>query len=411
MWLSKYWLGFPLTLLLIGIATSSEPVIGLSVLLLLAVGTAQLWSKHSLDNVRYERIIPENRAFPGERMSLTLRLINDKVLPVPLIEVRDAFPENVLENEEHLRPAAFPGFVLLSRSAHMGWYERINWPIEFGAPPRGFYRLGPVRLDSGDLFGLFPVDRTDRSTDGLIIYPNIYSMPELGLPARRPFGEQKGRERIFEDPGRISGSREYRPGDPMKRIDWKGTARYQSLMSRVYEPSSTHHLLIALNVHTLAHAWEGYIPEILERLLSTAGSVARYGIDAGYSVGVVANGLFPDSDRPLKVPVGSSSEQLMKILEALAVVGPLTIVALHTLLDREAQSFPFGATLVCVTARMEPELAASLIHIAATGKSVTVLSVAEGDFDEDLGKIPVLNVSNAMKSLELRDLAAKEPAR
>jgi uncharacterized protein (DUF58 family) len=411
MWLSRYWLGFPLTLLLIGVVTSSEPVIGLSVLLLLATGLANVWSKHSLDNVRYERVIPENRAFPGERMAITLRLINDKVLPVPLIEVRDAFPENVLENEEHLRPASFPGFVLLGRSAHLGWYERINWPIEFDAPPRGFYRLGPVRLDSGDLFGLFPVERTERGTDNLIIYPKIYSLPDLGLPARRPFGEQKGRERIFEDPGRIAGSRDYRPGDAMKRIDWKGTARHQSLMSRVYEPSATHHLLIALNVHTLAHTWEGYIPELLERLLSTAGSVARYGIDAGYSVGLIANGMFPDSDRPLKVPVGSSSEQLMRILEALAVVGPLTLVPLQTLLDREAQSFPFGATLVCVTARMEPELAASLMHIAATGKSVTVLSVADGELTEDLGTIPVFNLSNAMKSLELRDLAEKEAAR
>jgi uncharacterized protein (DUF58 family) len=407
MWLSRYWLGFTLSLLLLGVVVSSEPVIGLSVLLLLAGGVAQLWSKHSLDNVRYERIIPEPRGFPGERMAMTLRLINDKVLPVPLIELRDAFPEGVLENEEHLRPAAFPGFVLLGRSAHMSWYERINWPIEFDAPARGFYRLGPARLSSGDLFGLFPVDRNERGHDSLIIYPRIYSMPELGLPSRRPFGEQRGRERLFEDPSRIAGSREYRPGDPMKRIDWKGTARHQSLMSRVYEPSSTHHLLIALNVHTLAHTWEGYIPELLERLLSTAGSVARYGIEAGYSVGLVANGLFPDSDRPLRIPVGSSSDQLMRILEALAVIGPLTLVPLQTILDREAQSFPFGATLVCVTARMEPELAASLMQIAATGHAVTVLSVAEEEFTEDLGGIPVANLSNAMKSLELRDAAAR----
>jgi uncharacterized protein (DUF58 family) len=407
MWLSRYWLGFPLTLLLIGVVVSSEPVIGLSVLLLLSGGLAQLWSKHALDNVSYERIIPETRAFPGERMAMTLRLVNDKVLPVPLIEMRDAFPEGVLENETNLRPAAFPGFVLLGRTAHMSWYERINWPIEFGAPARGYYRLGPARLSSGDLFGLFPVDRDERGHDGLIIYPRIYSMQELGLPSRRPFGEQKGRERIFEDPSRIAGTREYRPGDPMRRIDWKGTARHQSLMSRVYEPSSTHHLLIALNVHTLAHTWEGYIPELLERLLSTAGSVARYGIDAGYSVGLSANGVYPDSDRPLRVPVGSSSDHLMRILEALAVIGPLTLVPLQTVLDREAQNFPFGATLVCVTARMDAALAASLMHIAATGHAVTVLSVAEEEFEEDLGGIPVINLGNTMKSLELRDAAER----
>jgi len=194
----------------------------------------------------------------------------------------------------------------------------------------------------------------------------------------------------------------------MKRIDWKGTARRQSLQSRIYEPSSTHHLMIALNVNTMAHTWEGYIPELLERILSTAGSVAKYGIDAGYAVGIAANGSFPDSDRPLRVPVGSSSDQLMRILEALAVIGPLTLVPLQTVLDREAQSFPFGATLVCVTARMDPSLAASLMRIAEAGHAVTVLSVAEEEFDEDLGGIPVANLSIAMKTLELRDAHARE---
>ena len=408
MWISRYWLGFPLSLLLIGIIASSEPVIGLSVLLLLAGGVALLWSKHSLDNVRYERIIPEDRGFPGERMAVTLRLINDKALPVPWIEVKDAFPEHMLENEEHLGPASFPNYILLGRSTHLSWYERINWPLEFNAPARGFYRLGPARLSAGDLFGLFPSERDERSRDGLIIYPRVYAMPELGLPSRRPFGDRKGRERIFEDPSRIAGSREYRPGDPMKRIDWKGTARHQTLMSRIYEPSSTHHLLIALNVHTLAHTWEGYIPELLERLLSTAGSVAKYGIDAGYAVGLAANGSFPDSDRPLRVPVGSSSDQLMRILEALAVIGPLTLVPLQTILDREAQSFPFGATLVCVTARMDGPLAASLLRIAEAGHAVSVLSVADHEFTEDLGNIPLHDIGNTMKSLELRDADAEE---
>lgn len=403
MWLSKYWLGFPLTVLLIGVIASSEPLIGLAILLLLAGALAQFWSKHALDNVRYERIITEDRSFPGEPMSMTLRLINDKLLPVPWLEVKDAFPLGMLkEEDEHLSPATSPNYVTLSRSSHLSWYERINWPLQFPAPARGYYRLGPARLTASDLFGLFPVDKDVRDRDGLIIYPKLYTMPELGLPSRRPFGELKGRERIFEDPGRIAGLREYRPGDPMRRIDWKASARNQTLQSRVYEPSSTLHLLIALNVHTLAHTWEGYVPDLLERLLSTAGSVAKYGIDAGYAVGLAANGSFPDSDRPLRVPVGSSSDQLMKILEALAVIGPLTLVPLQTVLEREAQAFPFGATLVCVTARMDPSLSASLMRIAGAGHSVTVLSLADEEFEDDLGRLRVHNLSNIMKSLELR---------
>ena len=93
------------------------------------------------------------------------------------------------------------------------------------------------------------------------------------LAADRPLGERKGRDRIFEDPLRFAGLRDYRPGDSLRRIDWKASARRQALQSRVYEPSSTLHLLVAVNAHTLAHSWQGFIPETFERLLSVAGTL------------------------------------------------------------------------------------------------------------------------------------------
>jgi uncharacterized protein (DUF58 family) len=314
-------------------------------------------------------------------------------------------PEGVLQGEEHLAPAPFPNYVLLSRSTHLGPYERVSWPLEFRAMARGYYKIGPARFESGDIFGLFPTEREDGQTDAVIIYPKVYSLPELGLPAERPFGEHKGRLRIFEDPGRIAGNRDYRPGDPLRRIDWKASARRQSLQSRVYEPSSTLHLLLAVNVHTLDHSWEGYIPQQLERVLSVAASVASHGFEAGYAVGLIANGAYPTSDRPMRIPVGRRSDQLARVLEALAVVGPLTLTPLETVLDRESQSLPYGATIICVSARINDALAASLRHVSEAGHAVTVLSLAlDGDdIETDLGRVQLVNLSSAVHALEARD--------
>jgi uncharacterized protein (DUF58 family) len=340
---------------------------------------------------------------------LTLRVSNDKLLPVPWVEIRDPVPENAIIEEKHQTPGSFPGYVTLTRSTHLTWYERVNWPLEFKSPARGYYKLGPARINSGDIFGFFPADRDDESTGAVIIYPKTYSLPELGLPPERPFGERKGRDRVFEDPGRIAGLRDYRPGDPMKRIDWKASARRQTLQSRVYEPSGTLHMLVAINVHTLAHSWEGYVPELLERLLSVAASVARYGFEEGFAIGLVANGSYPESDRPMRVPVGRHADQLMHVLEALAVINPLTISALETVVDSEAQRFPFGATLVCVTARLDPPLAGSLRRVADAGHAVTVLSLAEKPFAEDLGsRVRIYELHDIMRSLEARAAEANE---
>jgi uncharacterized protein (DUF58 family) len=400
-WLSRSWLPVCLFLVFLAVVFDSGPLIGLAAFLIIAGYLARYWSRHVLDDVRYERLIPENRAFAGEDVTLTLRLSNDKPLPVPWIEVRDAIPEGIPIEEKHAAATPYPGYVYLARSTHLSWYQRVNWPMQFEAPPRGYYRLGPARISSGDIFGFYPVLREDENFDSVIIYPAIYDLPDLGLPSKRPFGERKGYERIFEDPGRIAGLRDYQPGDPMRRIDWKASARSGVLQSRVYEPSSTLHMLIALNVNTLAHSWEGFLPDVLERVISAAGSVARYGFEAGYAIGLAANGSYPESDRPMRVPVGRRSDQLMRVLEALAVIGPLTTTSIDRVIDREAQSFPYGATMVCVTSRMDAPLAASLQSVAAAGHAVTVLSLADGEL-EGLDGIRVYNLSNTMKSLETR---------
>ena len=402
MWLTRSAAQISVFLIIVGIVFGSGPLIGFAVFLLAASLVARYWSSHVMDNIIYQRIIPEDRAFEGETLSLTLRLINDKFLPVPWIEVRDSVPDGTLIGEDHVSTSTSPGYVYLSRSTNLGWYERINWPLQLRTPARGYYRIGPGRINTGDIFGFFPVGREEETVSPIIVYPRLYTLPELGLPAERPFGELKGRERIFEDPSRIGGLREYQPGDPMRRIDWKASARMQSLQSKVYEPSATLHLLVALNVNTMEHAWEGFMPDMLERLLSVAGSVARYGFEAGYAIGLLANGSYRDSDRPMRVPISRSSEQLMRVLEALAVIGPMTPAPLETVIDREALSFPYGATLVCVTSRMDAPLAASLLRVAGAGHTVTVLSVADSEFEDDLGRVRVLNISKEVRSLEMR---------
>jgi uncharacterized protein (DUF58 family) len=404
-WLSRIWPQLTIGLFVVGILVSSGAVIALAVFLMAAGILAWYWSRHVLDKVRYERIIPENRAFQGEHLSVTLRLINNKFLPVPWIEVRDAVPEAALIDEPRTAATGAPGYVHAIRSTHLTWYERINWPLELQTPPRGHYRLGPARLTTGDLFGFNPVTREETSHDTFIVYPRVYSLPELGLPAERPFGEMKGRQRIFEDPGRIAGVRDYQPGDSMRRIDWKASARRQALQSKVYEPSATMHLLIAVNVNTMSASWQGFQPELLERLLAATASIATHGFDTGYAIGMVANGSYPDSDRPMRVPVGRRSDQLARVLEALAVIHPLTMASLETVIDREAARFPFGATLVCVTSRMDDALAGSLLRVAGAGHTVTAVSLAEGgdDFDQELPGVRIYNIASAMRSLEARD--------
>jgi uncharacterized protein (DUF58 family) len=386
------WLPLSLALIAGGLAGDAAPVLALGVFVLLAGWLARVWAARSLDRVEFERLLPEGRAFPGERLRLTYRLTNRKPIPLPRLEVRDYLPEPLSPRHLHLPRSGTPRTSLYSRTTHLRWYERAAWSLELPCPERGYYRLGPARLRSGDGFGLFSSEREETETTGVVVYPRTLSMPDLGLPAARPLGERKGRQRIFEDPLRSAGVRDYQPTDPIRRIDWKATARRGQLQSRVYEPSTTQHLIVTLNIDTLEHPWQGYIPELLEASVVVAASVARWAYESRYAVGLLANGSLPGSDRPISIAPGRAPDQLARILEALGGIGPMTLSSLAALLERESHTLPLGVTLAVVTALMPERLAAALRRLHDSGHQVAVLATVDDDWSELLGDVPVQRV-------------------
>jgi uncharacterized protein (DUF58 family) len=390
--LRSAWLPLGLALIAGGLAGGAAPVSALGVFVLLAGWLARMWADRSLDRVEFERLLPERRAFPGERLRLTYRLTNRKAIPLPWLEVRDHLPEPLSPPDLDVSPSGIPRTGLYARTTHLRWYEGAAWSLELRCLQRGYYRLGPARLRSGDGFGLFTSQREEADTTGIVVYPRTLSLSDLGLPAARPVGERKGRQRIFEDPLRIAGVRDYQPGDPIRRIDWKATARRGQIQSRVYEPSTTQQLIVALNVDTLEHPWQGYVPELLEASIVVAASIVRWAYEARYAVGLLASGSLPGSDRPMNIAPSRAPDQLLRVLEALGGIGPMTVTSLAALLERESHRLPLWATLAVVAAIMPEPLAAALRRLHDSGQQVVVLAMVGEDWSEVLGEVPVQRV-------------------
>lgn len=408
MLLRNAWLPLGVALVLAGLVGSAGAVVGLGVFLLLAGGLARAWAARSLDSVTFERRLTERRAFPGDTIHVRYRVTNRKALPLPFLELREQLPEPLCPPELDLPPSSATGAVLYKHATHLRWHERVTWPLDLQCPTRGYFRLGPALLRSGDGFGLFTNSRDEPATDGVVVYPRTVPLPDLGLPSARPLGERKGRQRIFEDPLRIAGVRDYEPGDSIRRIDWKATARRGALQSRLYEPSTTQHLLVALNIDTLTQAWQGYVPDLLEANIVLAASLARWAHDERYAVGLLANGSLSESDRPINIAPGRAPDQLVRILEALGGIGPMTMTSLAALLEEEGHRLPFGVTIAAVSAQMPEPLAAALRRLHDSGHQVTVLTTVNDDWAGILGGIPVQRIDR--RALEPTRLQAAAPA-
>lgn len=400
----EVWLGLAALLLLVGVGIREPAVAAVGALVALAGGLSRLWSRLSLERLEYRRHFPEHRAFVGETLEVHYSLANRKALPLPWVEVREYVPETLPALDAHAAPSARPGSLQVDRSTALAWYERVSWRHRFLCRQRGYYPFGPALLRSGDVFGLFPIEREVPQRHYVTVLPRLAELPELGLPTERPFGEARSGSRLFEDPSRILGLRDYRPGDPLKRIDWKATARRQALQSRVYEPSASLYLLLALNVDTFAQSWEGYDPVLLERAVTVAGSVARWAEARRYAVGLVANSSVPGADRPITVPPGRDPDQLTRVLEALAMVAPFTIAPLASVLAEAAYNLPMGATVVAVAGFPSEGLAARLERLARRGHPTTLLWVGD-DPPPPCERVHVYNLAAAMRRIEREWLA------
>jgi uncharacterized protein (DUF58 family) len=393
------WLGTAILLLLVGIGAREPSIAAVGALVFLTGSVSKLWSRLSLERVNYRRTLSERRAFVGEEVEVGFSVANRKALPLAWIEVQESVPEAMPARDAHTTPSSAPGALHVTRSTALSWYERVSWKHRFFCRQRGYYHFGPTRLRSGDIFGLFPAQLDVQRPDYLTVLPRLVDLPDLGLPTERPFGEARSGSRLFEDPSRIAGVRDYRHGDPLKRIDWKATARRQELQSRIYEPSSSLHLLVALNVNTLEYVWEGYDPVQLERAITVAGSVARWAETQRYAVGLIANSSYPGADRPLSIPPGRDPDQVTRILEALAMVSPFTIAPLEEVLEQAARRLPMGATVVVVAAYLTEPLAARIIRLGQRSHPVALLWVAD-DPPRDLGGVRVYDLSARMRAFE-----------
>src|SRR5690606_21100960 len=143
---------------------------------------------------------------------------------------------------------------------------------------------------TGDLFGFAEATWQEANPIHVTVYPQVVSLQELGLPSRSPFGVLSSRQRIFEDPNRMAGVRDYVSGDSMRRIHWKASAHEDVLLVKKFQPAIALNVMIVLDLNRKAYPISGAIG-VSEWAIVVAASVASYVTDQRQPVGLITNGM------------------------------------------------------------------------------------------------------------------------
>jgi uncharacterized protein (DUF58 family) len=344
----------------------------------------------------------------GDRVAIVITVENRGKLPIPWLLVEDLLPLQALIHQPPNLQVT--GRRVLLTTLRPGGTKRLMYQLL--CHRRGYYQLGPLVMEAGDLFGLHRRYRVASSPHFLMVYPRSIPLSGYEIASRRPIGEVRMTYRLYEDPTRNAGVRRYEAGDPLNRVHWPATARTGVLQSKVYEPSTVAGATIVLDFHADSYPRHNE-PFRSELAVTAAASLAQAVFEMGQQVGLVTNGrdaadrvrqegwsydirtrdaahraasMLPRSERlrPQLIETRRGAEQLMRIRETLARVELTDGLNFVELVAETACRLPRDATVVAILQKVSDEFAIALGNLRRQGFAVTaILSVHESyDFAE-----------------------------
>ncbi len=305
LFVEKFFQFLILLLFFVALLWGQKHLIYLAVLILAMINGAKVWCRLSARGFRAAMEIDRQRAFPGEKILLRCRVESGSLLPI------------WLQTEIPLAQGFFIacGTNILSGDGGLMWREKMIWDWELAAPKRGFYRIGPLSLVTGDLLGFFQQRKEAMPALGLTVFPRLVPLRPLPLSLREFFGEQRGKSPI-EDPVYPVATRDYRLGRPARHIHWKASLRHNRLQEKVFEHTLRKKILLAIDVEGFQKHED---KEGFEAALEAAASLAVQLDAEGCSTGIISNcRTFLPRDPSL--PLSRGGEHLQSLLERLAIL-------------------------------------------------------------------------------------------
>lgn len=399
------WIVITAILLILGVFLQMGYLVFALYVLLGLLSMSNALARHWANAIEASRNSLRMKIEIGDEQTVTLELRNSTRLGIPWVIFEETFPRASMERvpprlslKGHRK-----GLGITPLPAHAT--HHVAYTVTF--KQRGYYQLGPLRVETGDLFGLQRSFRILTSPQFVLVLPRILPLQRYDIASNRPLGETRITHRLLEDPTRIAAIRPYQPGDPLNQIHWRATARTGALHSRVYENSCVAGATLLLDFHQ--EAYQGSGQEVSTELAVTAtASIAHALFEEGHQVGLVSNGRDAaerithegwtgqftrrtdaqrratttrsnDRLRPVTVPTRKGADQLTRILENLARLELNDGLSFSQLIEEGSHLLPRDATVIPILRNPTAEAALALGMLRRRGFEVTALLVQFGE--------------------------------
>lgn len=179
---------------------------------------------------------------------------------------------------------------------------------------RGSHKVGPIILKGADPFNFFPWTKQIDIYSEVVIYPRYHDIKLLLNNGERG-GHQRVKNPLYEDLSDLKSIREFRPGDSLKRVNWKATAKVGKLQTMEFSNSLSAPLFVLMDLdprkYPIKHRYSH-----LERAIELTASLVTSYSEKKEGCGILTR----DKSGTILIPLDRGYVHAISILDNLAKI-------------------------------------------------------------------------------------------
>ncbi|HYB67041.1 MAG TPA: DUF58 domain-containing protein [Candidatus Acidoferrales bacterium] len=356
------------------------------------------------------RRIRPKRSMGDEDVEVTLTVTNISPHPIEALQFDDNLPYGVKLKSGTNR-------LMLS----LGPGEVAELKYTLSSPKRGRHELGPTLFVFKDNLRLRSISGQLSNVDELLVLPKIENLGTVDLRGRR----------VGPWPGLVPSRRmgigteffelaPYIPGDDLRRVNWKASARSRQLVTNEFEGEQVVDVLVVLDCS------EGVLSDIfdydlLEFQVRFAASLCSQLIMQGNRVGLSIYGAVRTW-----LDLAFGKRQLLRILDSLAIVRPgaATLPIRYVVESVVSAILPARSLVLLISPMIGDDVPEMIENIATKGYSTICFTPSIGTAPSDLSdssriarrifaaerRLRINNVKHLTRVIEISPTRAIKPS-